>query len=277
MQIELCEKPVDYPAEIGQLRDANDLLDDPAALNARMAEDGYLFIRGLLHRPDVQAARERIIAGIAAGEAMPTIAATPELMAVLESPALFAFFAGYFGEAALTFDNKWLRSVRAGGFTGLHYDNVYMGRGSKRLHTVWTPFGDIPMRQGTLAILVGSHREGFQRVQETYGMMDVDRDPIKGGGWYSRDPDEATTKFGGHWATSDVRMGDVIVITMFTMNCSTRNLTTDDRLSCDTRFQPASDPADERWYGPDRIGHTGPDCPPESRVSLDEMKLRWGI
>ena len=50
-------------------------------------------------------------------------------------------------------------------------------------------------------------------------------------------------------------MGDVILFGMHTMHASTTNLTSRFRLSCDVRFQPASEPADNRWVagGP---GHT---------------------
>ena len=49
-------------------------------------------------------------------------------------------------------------------------DNVYMGRGSGRLHTVWLPWHDVPVARGGLAVLSGSSSlPGFQRVRETYG------------------------------------------------------------------------------------------------------------
>ena len=36
-------------------------------------------------------------------------------------------------------------------FTGAHYDVVYMGRGTPRLYTSWTPIGDAPLEDGPLA------------------------------------------------------------------------------------------------------------------------------
>ena len=41
--------------ELGQLRDSAALLGDVAALKARMDEDGYLWLRGLLDREKVAA------------------------------------------------------------------------------------------------------------------------------------------------------------------------------------------------------------------------------
>jgi hypothetical protein len=68
---------------------------------------------------------------------------------------VFSLFERLFGEPARTFDYKWLRAVEPGQATGAHYDFVYMGRGSGRLHTCWVPFGDIPVERGTLAMASG--------------------------------------------------------------------------------------------------------------------------
>ena len=50
------------------------------------------------------------------------------------------------------------RGVYHDGFTGAHVDNVYMGRGTKELFTMWTPFDDVPVEMGTLTMCEGSHR-----------------------------------------------------------------------------------------------------------------------
>jgi len=49
---------------LGMLREANGLLHDPAALHARMEEDGYLLLRGLHDRAKVEAARRSILEGL---------------------------------------------------------------------------------------------------------------------------------------------------------------------------------------------------------------------
>ena len=287
MQVKVCrERMMEYPSELGELRDSNALLGDVAALHARMAEDGYLLLRGFLDRDTVLEARGVLFANIdemlAEGkrphlEATKALAVLPEVHSVLEDPRLFAFFEEFFGEPALTFPEKWLRATPPEGYTGVHYDNVYMGRGSARLHTVWTPFDDLPPAKGTLAICRGSHDGAFQKLIDTYGQMDVDRDGIGGGGWYSHDPLEVTRKFGGHWQTAHMRAGDVIVFPMFTLHCSTNNTTDELRLSCDSRFQPAGDPADERWYGPTRTGHTHIDYSDTGGMPMVEAKRRWGV
>ena len=42
--------------------------------------------------------------------------------------------------------------------TGAHVDNVYMGRGTQNLLTIWTPFGENPIEMGTLAVVESSHK-----------------------------------------------------------------------------------------------------------------------
>ena len=258
MKMMVCKDELEWGVELDEMRSANGLLGDPAALKERFETDGYLLLRGFHPRNEVMAAREAILGAMDA-QGLKSIsphnrdvAQLPEVLRVLESPRLFSFFKGHFGEEALTFNEKWLRTVANGGYTGLHFDNVYMGRGSDRLHTVWTPLGDLTRELGTLAVWTGDTAE-LAELRRSYGAVDVDRDKVAG--WLSHSPKGFLETFGGRWVTTDVQAGDVIVINMFTMHCSTTNVTDQLRLSCDIRFQPAGDPADERWVGENRTGH----------------------
>ncbi|MBL4574713.1 MAG: phytanoyl-CoA dioxygenase family protein [Opitutaceae bacterium] len=200
------------------------------------------------------------------------IAHHPDITAVLEAPELYRFFESYFGEPALTYSYKWLRAVGNEDYTGAHYDTVYMGRGTKKLHTVWVPFGDLGLEQGTLAMCRGSNQlDSFSRLRETYGQVDVDRDLIEG--WFTRDPMEIVEKFGGQWVIGDYCAGDVIIFGMHTMHASSTNLTNCFRLSCDIRFQPASEPVDERWTK-EGIGHN----PGGEQIrSMATARKNWGL
>ena len=270
MKVRFGYRDVQHPgAQLGELRESQCLLEDAAALRERLAEDGYLLLRGLIDRAAVLKARRTVLAYMAAQQALLTdapllegvmprggrtvpmmgrkgIAHHPDVLAVLENAALFDFFEALFDEAALTFPYKWLRAVGNEQYTGAHYDFVYMGQGSRRLHTAWIPFGDLPIEHGTLAVCRGSHNlESYARIRDTYGRMDVDRDGIEG--WFERDPMELVEKYGGQWLAADYRAGDVILFGMHTMHASTINTTSRFRLSCDVRYQPASDPVDKRW------------------------------
>ena len=54
------------PEAFGELRDANELMGDVEALRGRMAEDGYLLLRGALDREVVLAARRELCEKLAA-------------------------------------------------------------------------------------------------------------------------------------------------------------------------------------------------------------------
>jgi ectoine hydroxylase-related dioxygenase (phytanoyl-CoA dioxygenase family) len=177
----------------------------------------------------------------------------------------------FYREEPVTFAYKWLRAVGNERFTGAHYDVVYMGRGSSKVNTVWIPLGDVPVPQGTLAICEGSHKsDGFRRLLETYGKVDVDRDNIPG--WFTETPTEILEDFGGRWLTTDFRAGDVLTFGLYTLHASTTNTTDRFRLSCDVRFQPQSEPIDERWSGSHPAGHPADRRSP--RLTMEEARER---
>jgi hypothetical protein len=47
------------------------------------------------------------------------------------------------------------------------------------------------------------------------------------------------------------------------------------RLSCDVRFQPASDPADKRWIGDEGTGHTA--LGKMALRTIEEARVGWGV
>lgn len=298
-QVQMGERWLAYPdGELGELRPSHDIKDDPAALHQRMEEDGYLYIPGLINREKVLAARARILEYMAEHEAIEPgsrpldgvmgqygksinmlgrkpITHEDDVKATLEAKELFDFFQLYYQQAVRTFDYKWLRAVGHEQCTGAHYDVIYMGRGSQRLHTTWLPLMDIPVHQGTLCICRGSHNHpGFQKLRDTYGKVDVDRDGY--GGWFSKDPLEITEKFGGQWQTTNFAAGDALIFGLYTLHASTTNTTDHWRLSCDVRFQPAADPVDERWVGENPTGHYGWGRQGAPK-SMEEARAEWGV
>ncbi|MCE9590810.1 MAG: phytanoyl-CoA dioxygenase family protein [Planctomycetes bacterium] len=302
MKVTLCKREVELGGKYldADLRESNDILGKPAALHERMKENGYLLIRGLQVRENVLRARHRILEHInQQGAIKPgtdpddafvnvggkhahtmgqrVITHDPAVRSVLESPEIFGFFESFFAKQCLTFDYKWLRCVCRPDGTGAHIDIVYMGRGSTtNLFTVWTPFGDIPLELGPLALCVGSHNgAGFEKVRQTYGKMDVDRDRVNG--WFSDDPTEMVDKFGGKWQTTNFRAGDVLIFGMFTMHGSLANTTDRWRISCDTRFQPADEPVDERWVGENPKAHYAWYTEPDKMVAMDKARDKWGV
>ncbi len=149
---------------------------------------------------------------------------------------------------------------------------VYLGQGTKNLYSVWCPLGDVSLELGGLAVCVGSHR--WERVKETYGKTDVDRDGHDG--LFSDDPLELVANFGGQWKTTTYKAGDVLVFSMFTMHAALTNQTDRFRLSMDTRFQLASEPADKRWIGENPPGYSSVFVKPATKP-MKVAREEWGV
>lgn len=295
MTLPMGKREMELPGKyLGELREANGILADVEALRARMADEGYLLIRGLFERERVLAARQQLVEVLAREGALnpdfPAMEAVvaagqhgsfrggendmthaPAFRSLVESQAVMGFFARFLGGESLTYDYKWLRVVGPGSNTGAHYDVVYMGRGTHNLYTCWTPLGDVPYALGPLALLVGSHR--FERVKETYGRMDVDRDHVTGS--FSNDPIELVDQFGGQWATAEFQAGDVLIFGMFTMHGSLNNTSNRFRLSSDTRYQLKGEPVDDRWIGRKPKAHYA--WMKGETVTMEEARAKWGV
>ncbi|MDP7280760.1 MAG: phytanoyl-CoA dioxygenase family protein [Candidatus Poribacteria bacterium] len=274
-----CKNKFDLsPDKFGELRSSNDLLTNPDALRQRVAEDGYLLLRRFLDKNKVRAARNELLVKMARNDSVDDDYLEREgvdlslksevntksfregdaVRALTQGGEMMAFYDQFFAEPARALDFIWVRMVSIGAATGCHFDWVYMGRGSKKLHTSWTPLIDVPKSGGALAVLKGSHQ--FSELISTYGSIDVDdeRSNKKFGGWYTQDPLEVQNQFGGQWQTTDFEVGDLLIFSMHTMHCSLDNRSSDSRirLTLDTRYQPASEPADERWIGDNPIAHS---------------------
>jgi hypothetical protein len=278
------------PDAFGELRDCTPLLADTAALRHHMADEGYLFLRGVLNREDLLAARLSMLEKLAGeghidtayplheAKAVPDarIAFKPDLAVknplvhkVLYEGPMMALFTQLLGGEVRHFDYTWIRAVAPGIATPPHMDIVYMGRGTKQLYTAWTPYGDVPRTMGGLMVLERSHHN--QRLVNGYGAKDVDKycenrvgagytkmgggGNITPGGWLSRDPVTLRKRLGGRWLTADYQMGDVLIFSVFLVHCSLDNVSDRIRLTSDTRYQLAAEPVDERWIGEEPIAH----------------------
>ena len=208
----------------------------------------------------------------------------PELHKLLYTGPMMRFYEHFLGGEIRHFDFTWFR-VKTPGITNAtppHYDIVYMGRGTKNLYTSWTPLGDMPYGMGGLIVLENSHMQ--KQLRETYGQTDVDlycenegeaaeivaharaenrnltpeeRGQIRWNstGNYSSDAIGVRAELGGRWLSAEFRMGDLLVMSMYTMHASLDNHTDTIRISSDSRYQRADEPADERWIGDDPPGH----------------------
>eukprot|EP01098_Paradermamoeba_levis_P006483 TRINITY_DN2689_c0_g1_i1.p1 TRINITY_DN2689_c0_g1~~TRINITY_DN2689_c0_g1_i1.p1 ORF type:complete len:351 (-),score=111.37 TRINITY_DN2689_c0_g1_i1:136-1059(-) len=288
--------PADH--QVGFLDDSSHLLQDPPSLIKKLNEDGYLFIRKAIPKDVMKQGRTAVGEQLLAKEMIePTedfeklkikpsknhlsgvqeLCKTERIKRVLEGIELENIFKTLFGDEVLTYSFKWMRAVPTNDWTGCHMDVVYMGRGTQKVLTCWVPFTDVPLEKGPLAVCRGTHSlPAFQKIRETYGKLDVDRDYVSGTGWFTNDPSEIS-KHGGKWLTANFEAGDIVLFTLYTFHASLKNVSDEYRVTCDIRWQLKNESADPRWMGEKPIGHTKFGMGDEKDISMEEAKKVWGL
>jgi ectoine hydroxylase-related dioxygenase (phytanoyl-CoA dioxygenase family) len=270
------------PAEcLGGLRETTDWRAAPCLLPALLAQDGYVLLRGALAPALVRDARRDVLerlasvgeiaepldAAVATGSSRRaalhpdrgafwrSVCEAPRLRALTHGPALAEISQALLGGPAEPFDFLWLRTMVQGRASPLHFDHVYMNRGTPNLVTAWIPLGDVPLAAGPLVVVEGSHR--FEDVAARYRGVDVDRDGLPGS--FPEDAVAFARSRGARLLTTDFQAGDVLLFDMFTLHgsCDNRMGGGRVRLSCDVRWQRAGEARDDRWFGAPPAGHGG--------------------
>lgn len=281
------------PEAFGFLRESNDLLGDAPALRARMEEDGYLYLPGFFEREEVQRIRLAICDVLAREDYLDPAYPVEQAVAREGISAYFRadianagaprqairdliygdramrFYGDLLGGEAMHYEYTWLRVITPGNGTFPHCDIVYMGRGSRNLYTAWVPYGDVPLHVGGLVLVEGSHKD--EELRRTYCEMDVDtacvnrerQSQLNASGFPSfgvidTDLRALRCRLGGRFLTArEFRMGDLLTFSVYTVHGSLDNQSREIRISSDSRYQLASEPADERWIGENPPGHGG--------------------
>ena len=271
------------PAErLGELSANAANPDDHETLAAQMAEHGYVYLREFLPREDVLAAREAIFSQLEAvgeveappldgiysghserreatedlGTFWKTVAETWALRRLTHGPDLHRLMSTLFGKPARAQDFIFLRPANRGKFTHVHCDYAFFTRSTETVLTAWVALGDIPTTDGPLFIVEGSHR--FDDIVEAQRGFDVARDTSRTAA-IMIPPQVFARERNTRLLTTDFAAGDVVIFPMFTLHGSLDNVSAKNRirLSVDVRFQPADDPMDPRYFGPNPTGTTG--------------------
>ncbi len=228
-----------------ELSSASALLGDPDALRRRLADDGYLFFRGLLPAAQIRTAADGVTAALRRGGWIePSGLASAQrralnAMEALGDPAFRAAITGrgfnripyltelrrtiraVLGSQAFSYPVKVLRAVypeRSPGVArGRYVHQDYGVSGVQDMLTSWVPLTDIPVRLGGLAVLPGSHL-GPPLRPRVLG-------PRERG-----------------WATTDYRAGDALVFHCLTSHAALPNRDASLRLSGDFRWQLPDQP-----------------------------------
>ncbi len=283
-------------SDIRELRDSTDLLEDPLALRARAAADGYLFFRQLLPPHEVLSVREDLLATMAernwlvpgtrlvdgvvndaeinlvpeeelrvdigiSAEGYAAIQKVQSLHQLPHHPTLVDLFETLFGEPVFVHPRHIVRvttSHRSLRPTPPHQDFPLI-QGSQNTWTVWGPLGKAPMSIGPLGVLRGSHRKGIIPLGELgTGGFDMGLELCE---------DETD------WFSTNFEAGDILTFPSLTihraMQASRRDLV---RLSMDVRYQPASEPIEEKSLS----NHAGVEWAEVYRGwNTDALKYYW--
>lgn len=267
---------------MGKLVDSSAMFPDSRALHQRLDDDGYLFLRGLHDVEAVLAARQEVFARLEAvgevkspavegiftgtshrrerepdlGAFWKSVSEGPRLRAVTHGPRIREIIRAVFGEPAVPHDYAYIRPAPVGRSTGPHCDYPFFARATERVVTVWTALGPVPLHEGPVTVIEGSHR--FDDLADATRGFDV-----------ASDTDRQATRPENHVAfarsrntrllSADFGPGDMLIFGMFTWHGSLDNHSPIGRmrLSSDIRFQPAGEPRDPRYFGSDPGGTTG--------------------
>lgn len=243
--------------DMQQFLNSTEHLQDGKVLRTRLAQDGYLFIKGLFPREDILAVRQRLLERAAAGgwltegSAPEDAVADPnaackdpedrymrvflgmwrdeELHRLRTRPEAMDLFGRIFEEPAVCHPmfvqrNIFPQSESFDFTTSVHQDKVHIGGATN--YAMWVPLGDCPMEKGALAVASGSHRAGVldTKVGTGAGGMDICVD------------------IPGTWVCGDFEAGDVLIFADETVHQALPNRTPELRQSFDARYQPASQP-----------------------------------
>ncbi|MBV9469657.1 MAG: phytanoyl-CoA dioxygenase family protein [Abitibacteriaceae bacterium] len=236
---------------------------DPSQLRSVMAEQGYLFFRGLVPADEVLTVRRQalelcqeagwldesqdLMEGIVASGVQPTSEGKPEYMAMYRKllklprfhdfpchPALMQIAQHLLGGEVfvhprrigrVTFPNYTVATTPA------HQDHFYI-RGTVDTYSCWIPLGTCPITLGGLAVWPGSHQRGFLE-------HSVSHPGAVGGRGVPVDETEAV------WHTGDFGLGDTLFFHAYTIHKALPNLSGNRlRVSTDNRYQRKGDDID---------------------------------
>ena len=270
--------PVD---RLGELTDSMQLLDHPEQLRARFDRDGYAFFRGALDADIVRAARNEVLSRLEAvdeiepgsdgvstgrsqrdahhpdrGEFWQSVSTGDKLRALSHGTAIRCVLEAIVGEPVVPFDYLMLRVAIQGRATEVHYDYPFFTRIHDQVRTVWIPIGDVPIDEGPVFVVEGSHQ--FRDVIDPMIGFDVASESTRTAA-FDRTAIELADERGTRLLTTDFTAGDALVFGMYTAHGSLdhHDETGRVRVSCDARWQAEALEVDARYMGDHPAGTTG--------------------
>ena len=245
-----------------------------------LSRDGYIFLRNFFDPYSVDRAQNSIFSALEQvdevskingftvatgrsrrpspendnGNFWRSVSEDKNVRSVTHAQSLKSLFDRLFAEASVAFDFVWVRVMPPGLSSPLHFDHVYMNRGSDKVLSVWIPFSKVYPQNGSLFIIEKSNR--FEDLIDKYRGVDVDRMGFSCGA-VNINPITLAKERKKSLLTSNFEPGDILIFEMFLLHASFDNNspTKEVRFSCDVRYQPESGAKDNRWFGVCPAGH----------------------
>ncbi len=280
-------------------RESNDLLGNGPALRDRMAEEGYLFIRGLMDQDRTMELRRQILTVLQANdwlvpgtELMDGIANVDKRCTEGDLDYADVYYQAYRlelfhrmshqqeildvmsavmdGAETLPHPQKIIRMwfpQYTEHTTPVHQDFVHF-QGNFETFTCWSPVGDCPVELGGLAVIPGSHQ--VDKVLDHHfslgaGALNVEEDSYE-----------------GQWHSTDYEPGDCLMFHSLTLHRALPNVTEDRlRISLDNRYTAWQAPVSEHMLTP-HLGqhrvdnpHTWEQVYADWSEESDDLKYYW--
>jgi ectoine hydroxylase-related dioxygenase (phytanoyl-CoA dioxygenase family) len=270
------------PDVLSSFVDSTEISSDHQALAESFDKNGYIFVKGLISQESVNNARREVfgrlaevdeirepaIEGIATGRSRrvelvgdlgvfwQSVSEGQAIRRVSHATETKSLLDTLFNEESLAHDYSFLRPGVKGRFTFLHFDYPFFSRGSKRVVTAWTAIGPVPKDEGALFVLENSHSFDdliADAVEIDYDSSSSPRVQM------TDDLVELARARSSRLLTTDFDPGDIVLFSMTTMHGAFDNNSElgRARLTVDVRWQPAAEPVDERYIGPNPKGTTG--------------------
>lgn len=249
------------------------------ALRTRLADDGYLFLRGQIDPAVILSFRQHYfttlagtgllvadrdpIDGIAADGSevnraelrhrlFSQIVPGPAYAALCSTPEVRDWFSWFLDGEVHLHRRKIIRHTRPqehtdaatrgiGAATQAHYDLLYLRQGSDHVLSMWIPLGPCPTRLGGLVYLEGSHRWVLEEERAKANLRPAAS--------ITADLPGLAEEHDARWLWADYELGDVVVHTAHTVHAALDNADDEGRmrLSTDIRYQLSSEDIDQRW------------------------------
>tara|TARA_B110000467_G_C18339160_1_gene501699 strand:+ start:1607 stop:2518 length:912 start_codon:yes stop_codon:yes gene_type:complete len=267
---------------LGELSRTSFLDSSGHALRFKLERDGYIYFPELIDIKEIKEARSEIFKRLYEvdeleapyldgrfshrsrrdelhkdrGAFWETVSNGKLLRNVSNGPVLEKVTSQIFGTPTVGFDYLFLRAVPQGRSTHLHCDSGFFTRVTKEVLTCWIAFTEIPLDNGPLFIVEGSHK--FIDIHDNFKDFDVALNKEQKAS-IDEHPVSFARQRNAKLLTTTFTPGDVLIFGMDTLHGAFENYAANNRirLTCDIRYQPRDKPKDHRYFGVNPSGTTG--------------------